>query len=109
MRVAGPWLYNRPVKKLLQWLVNLSVKGPDEEKRRRASAVFIGEATNQSGGRVVTKLTTPEGYTCTALTTVEIMRRILDGDLKIGFQTPSMAYGANFITQFKGVKRENLI
>jgi len=109
MRVMGPWLYNRPVKGILKSLVNVFVKGPEEEKRKRATAIFIGEATNQSGGRVVTKLTTPEGYTCTALTTVEIMKRILKGDFKTGFQTPSMAYGANFITEFRGVKRENLI
>jgi len=105
----GPWLYNRPVKGILKSLVNVFVKGPEAEKRKRATAIFIGEATNQSGGRVVTKLTTPEGYTCTALTTVEIMKRILKGDFKTGFQTPSMAYGANFITEFRGVKRENLI
>jgi short subunit dehydrogenase-like uncharacterized protein len=109
MRLIGPLLYNRPMKNLLKFLIQLSVKGPEEEKRRRASAIFIGEATNQNGGRAVTKLTTPEGYTCTALTTVEIMKRILNGDFKTGFQTPSLAYGANFITQFNGVKRENLI
>jgi short subunit dehydrogenase-like uncharacterized protein len=97
------------MKNLLKSIINLSVKGPEEEKRRRASAIFIGEATNQNGGRAVTKLTTPEGYTCTALTSVEIMKRILNGDFKTGFQTPSLAYGANFITQFNGVKRENLI
>jgi short subunit dehydrogenase-like uncharacterized protein len=109
MRLVGPLLYNRPMKNLLKSIINVSVKGPEEEKRRRASAIFIGEATNQNGGRAVTKLTTPEGYTCTALTTVEIMKRILNGDFKTGFQTPSLAYGANFITQFNGVKRENLI
>ena len=109
LRLVGPVLYNRPVKNLLKALINMYVKGPEEEKRKRASTIFIGEATNQSGGRVVTKLTTPEGYTCTALTTVEIMKRILNGDFKTGFQTPSLAYGANFINQFPGVKRENLI
>ena len=108
-RLIGPLLYSRPVKNLLKLLIDLSVKGPNEERRKRASAVFIGEATNQGGGRAVSKLTTPEGYTCTALTTVEIMKRILNGDFQTGFQTPSLAYGANFITQFPGVKRENLI
>ena len=109
LRVVGPLFYNRPAKSILKSLVNRFVKGPEEDKRRRASATFIGEATNQSGGRAVTKLTTPEGYTCTALTTVEIMKRILNGDFKPGFQTPSMAYGADFIVQFNGVKRERLI
>jgi short subunit dehydrogenase-like uncharacterized protein len=109
MRMAGPLLYNRPVKNILKSLVNMFVKGPKEEMRRSASAIFIGEATNQNGGRAVTKLTTPEGYTCTALTAVEIMKHILDGEFKAGFQTPSLAYGANFILQFNRVKRENLI
>jgi len=109
MRMIGPLMYNRPVKNILKSLINLFVKGPEEEKRRRASAIFIGEATNQNGGRAVSKLTTPEGYTCTALTTVEIMKRILNNDFKTGFQTPSLAYGANFILQFNGVKREKLI
>jgi short subunit dehydrogenase-like uncharacterized protein len=109
IRFLGPSFHNRPTKNILKSLVNLFITGPEEEKRRRASAIFIGEATNQSGGRAVTKLTTPEGYTCTALTTVEIMKRILNGDLKTGFQTPALAYGANFITQFHGVKREKLV
>src|SRR5215207_2355762 len=109
MRVVGPLLYNRPVKIILKFLVNSFVKGPEEAKRRNASAIFIGEATNQNGGRAVSKLTTPEAYTCTMLTALEIMKRIQNGDLKTGFQTPSLAYGANLITQFRGVKRENLI
>jgi len=109
MRVVGPVLYNRPVKIILKFLVNSFVKGPEEAKRRNASAIFIGEATNQNGGRAVSKLTTPEAYTCTMLTALEIMKRIQNGDLKRGFQTPSLAYGANLITQFRGVKRENLI
>jgi short subunit dehydrogenase-like uncharacterized protein len=109
MRLIGPLLYSRPIKSILNSSINMFVKRPEEEKRRRASAILIGEASNQNGGRAVTKLTTPEGYTCTALTTVEIMQCILNGDFKIGFQTPSLAYGANFILQFNGVKRENLI
>jgi short subunit dehydrogenase-like uncharacterized protein len=109
MRLIGPVMYNRPMKNLLKSLIDMFVHGPKEEQRRNASAIFIAEATNQNGGRVVTKLTTPEGYTCTALTTVEIMKRIMNSDFKTGFQTPSLAYGANFILQFNGVKRENLI
>lgn len=69
---------------------------------------MIGEATDDKGIRAATKLISPEGYTCTALTTVEIMKRILEGDFKTGFQTPSLAYGADFILQFENVKREDL-
>ena len=54
------------------------------------------------------KLKTPEAYYLTALTSVEIMKHILDGDYKAGFQTPSKVYGADFILQFAGVTREDL-
>jgi short subunit dehydrogenase-like uncharacterized protein len=108
MRLIGPLLYNRPAKSILKFLIEVVLREPDEEKRRKASAVFIGETTDQNGGRAVSKLTTPEGYTCTALTAVEIMKRVLNGELKTGFQTPSLAYGSDFILQFPGVRRENL-
>jgi short subunit dehydrogenase-like uncharacterized protein len=108
MRLTGPLLYNRPVKSLLKVLVNLFLKPPNEERRRRALAVFVGEVIGQKGERAVSKLTTPEGYTCTALTTIEIMKRILRNEVKTGFQTPSLAYGSNFIMQFDGVRREEL-
>jgi short subunit dehydrogenase-like uncharacterized protein len=109
MRVIGPLMYNRPVKSLLKTAINLfSASGPNEERRKKGFAVFIGEVADQNGGRAVSKLTSPEGYTCTALTTVEIMKRILNGEFKPGFQTPSLAYGADFILQFDGVKREDI-
>ena len=108
MRVLGPLLYNRPVKSLLKFLIDVAVKGPEEQKRKRASAIFVGEVTDPNRGRAVSRLISPEGYTCTALTTVEIMQRVLNGEWKEGFQTPSMAYGADFILQFPGVRRESV-
>ena len=68
----------------------------------------MGEARNDVGGSVSSKLKTPEGYSLTALATVEIMERILNGDLKPGFQTPSLAYGSDFILGFEGVERVDL-
>ena len=108
MRVIGPLLYNRPVKSILKRMVDIFIKGPDMERRKSASAIFVGEVMEPKGERAVSKLITPEGYTCTALTTVEIMKRILKDELKTGFQTPSLAYGSNFIMQFEGVRREDV-
>jgi short subunit dehydrogenase-like uncharacterized protein len=34
---------------------------------------------------------------------------VLDRDFKAGFQTPSLAFGADFILEFDGVKREDII
>ena len=107
-RVIGPLMYNRAAKGILKSLVDMFVKGPPEEKRKSGSVIFVGEVIAQKGERAVSKLITPEGYTCTALTTIEIMKRILKDELKTGFQTPSLAYGSNFIMQFEGVRREDL-
>jgi short subunit dehydrogenase-like uncharacterized protein len=109
MRVFGPLLYNRVAKNLFKLLINIFLPpGPNEGKRNKKFATMIGEGTDEQGKRIISKLKTPEGYNCTALTTVEIMKRVLDNDYKIGFQTPSLAYGADFILQFENVKRENL-
>jgi short subunit dehydrogenase-like uncharacterized protein len=107
MRLIGPLMYNRLARGLLKSSIDVFLKGPKEERRKKASAIFVGEVIAQKGERAVSKLITPEGYTCTALTTVEIMKRILRNELKIGFQTPSLAYGSNFIMQFEGVRRED--
>jgi short subunit dehydrogenase-like uncharacterized protein len=109
MRVIGPLIYNRPVKSFLKFIIDRFMEpGPNEERRQKGFAIFIGEVTDENGGRSVSRLTCPEGYTCTALTTVEIMKRILQNDFKIGFQTPSLAYGADFVMQFDGVRREDI-
>jgi len=42
----------------------------------------------------------------TAHTALLIAKRILNGDLKPGFQTPSMAYGADLILEVPGVVRD---
>jgi short subunit dehydrogenase-like uncharacterized protein len=51
---------------------------------------------------------TPNGYDLTAETALAAVERILSGDFKPGFQTPSLAYGADFILEFEGVRREDL-
>jgi short subunit dehydrogenase-like uncharacterized protein len=108
MRTLGPLLYNRVAKTVLKSLINLYPPGPAEARRMKSFATLIGEVTDDQGGRAVSKLRTREGYTCTAQVTVEIMKRILNGEYKPGFQTPSLAYGSEFIMQFEGVEREDL-
>ena len=116
MRVIGPLLYTKPVKGTLKQALRLMRSGPTEQQRRNGFSLIVGEAFNDDGGSVSSKLKTPEGYSLTALTTVEIMQRILSGDpstgagrgLKPGFQTPSLAYGPDFILGFEGVERIDL-
>jgi short subunit dehydrogenase-like uncharacterized protein len=107
-RTIGPLLYTRNVRNLLQWIIGwANPHGPSRRQNETGFNLMVGEMRDTD--RVVrAKLRTPEGYRITALTTVEIMKRILNDDFKTGFQTPSLAYGADFILQFDGVEREDL-
>jgi len=108
-RLIGPLLYTRAARNLLQWVIRwANPHGPLPEQNRNGFNLLVGEM--REGEKIVrSKLRCPEGYHITALTTVEIMKRILNGDYKPGFQTPSLAYGTDFILQFEGVEREDLI
>jgi short subunit dehydrogenase-like uncharacterized protein len=108
MRTIGPLFYNRVAKTILKAVMHLYPPGPSEGRRMKAFATMIGEVTNDRGTTAVSKLRTREGYTFTAQVTVEIMKRILNGDCKSGFQTPSLAYGKDFVLQFDGVTREDI-
>lgn len=107
-RVIGPLLYSRPAKNFLKWLVGqLIPPGPSRERNQSGFSLIIGEVTD--GKQTIrAKLRAPEAYYLTALTSVEIMKRILSGDFKPGFQTPSRACGEDFILGFPGVTREDL-
>lgn len=107
MRVIGPLLYNKPVKRLLQWLLRFRPAGPSEAQRTSGLSLMLAEASD--GATVVqSKQRVPEGYQLTMLTATAIAKRILAEDLKPGFQTPSRAYGADYILEFAGTTREDL-
>jgi short subunit dehydrogenase-like uncharacterized protein len=107
-RLIGPLLYTRLVRNILQWIIRqANPHGPTRKQNETGFNLMVGEMRDAE--RVVrTKLRVPEGYWLTMLTTVEIMKRILNGEYKTGFQTPSLAYGKDFIMQFAGVEREDL-
>ena len=82
--------------------------GPTSEQRARGRAVVVAEAWNVVGRTVVSRLVTPEPYALTALTAVEIVRRIASDGAPAGFRTPSAVFGADFIMAFEGVGRVDL-
>jgi len=64
-----------------------------------------GEAEDAFGARAVSRMRTPEGYAFTAVSAVAIALRMLAGEAPPGFQTPSRAYGADFVLAIPGVSR----
>jgi short subunit dehydrogenase-like uncharacterized protein len=107
-KIAGPLLYTRTARNFIKWLIGIFfAPGPSREKNKTGFSLLIAEVTDGTK-TVCAKLRTPEAYYLTALTSVEILKRILSNDLKPGFQTPSKVYGADFILQFAGVQRDDL-
>ena len=93
------------VKSLLKKQISRGPAGPDDEARARGRSILVAEATGPSG-KTVARLRTPEGYTLTYLSGLEIASRVSNGEFRPGFQTPSRAYGADFITTLEGCSRE---
>jgi short subunit dehydrogenase-like uncharacterized protein len=108
-RRLGFLLGSAPVQKLVRKAIDARLSGPTDAERAAGMSLLWGEARIEGGPRVVSRLKTPEGYTLTAMTALEIARRVLAGDAPKGFQTPSMAYGADFILSFDGVEREDVV
>jgi short subunit dehydrogenase-like uncharacterized protein len=103
------WLFRMPaVKRALVARVRRGQPGPSPSQRHRGESVLWAEASEPGGRRAVARLRAPEGYTLTALTAVAIARRVLEGQAPVGFQTPSLAYGPDFILSIRGVAREDL-
>jgi short subunit dehydrogenase-like uncharacterized protein len=79
--------------------------GPSDVQRESGESLLWGEASDDVGKTVVSRLRGPEGYTLTALCALAVTERVLNGDASIGFQTPAMAYGPDFILTIPGVVR----
>ena len=96
------------MQSLLKSQVDRLPEGPSEADRRAGHAVLVGEARNDQGQTVRSRMRTPEGYSLTAATAFDAARRVAAGEIKPGFQTPSRVFGADYILSFDGVTREDL-
>ena len=102
-------LHSNFMKKAMQRVVDRRAPGPNATQRSKGKNFVWGKVYDEKGNSWVARVITPEGYTLTALTAVEITKRVLNDDYCVGFQTPSSAYGADFILDIKGTKREDIV
>jgi len=107
-RWLGWFLGSRVVQNRLRRRILAGRPGPTEEERRRNRCYFwgeVGEVSDESGGNVVARLQTPDGYDLTVQTALAAVTRVLSGAVSPGFQTPAMAFGPDFILEIAGVSR----
>lgn len=84
---------------------NIKPGGPNEQVRQKGSCSLFGEVEDANGNKKTARLTTIEGYTLTAKTAVLTAEKIIAGNYKTGFSTPSLAYGADLIMEIEGSER----
>ncbi|MEM9681312.1 MAG: saccharopine dehydrogenase NADP-binding domain-containing protein [Bacteroidota bacterium] len=94
-------LRSRTIKNFLSKQLDKRSDGPDEARRKKSQMYLWGEAS-VGNEKVEARLKTPNGYTLTALTSIEIAQKVLAGNFKTGFQTPSLAYGKELILKVDG-------
>ncbi len=104
-RYLGWLLGSAPVQRFLKKKIQAKQPGPDDGQRKKGKSLLFAEAENGKGNKVTAQLSGPEGYTLTALTSVNIALKVLNGNFKPGYMTPSMAYGADLIMEIEGVER----
>lgn len=101
------WLFaTKPMQDYLQ--NQIPPGGPSDEERAKGKTLLWGQAEDANGSRAECRMTAPEGYTTTALTALNIIQKILDGNLKPGYQTPAKAYGDDLILEIEGVTRQDV-
>jgi short subunit dehydrogenase-like uncharacterized protein len=103
------WLLSSSwVQSFIRKRVSKSLVGPDENIQTKAQTRIWGKATNAQGQSVEARMFGMEGYTLTALTALNITKKVLEGNLKIGYQTPASAYGQDLILEIEGIRREDI-
>ncbi len=101
--MATPFLQSR-----IQAFIDGLPAGPDEAARDAASLIVVAEVSDAEGTTVSARLHCPSGYSLTVLAALLIAEKVLAGDWKPGFQTPSTAYGADLVLEVPGVTRVGL-
>ena len=107
LRLLSPLLGTKRAQQYLKKRIQSGPPGPTDEERARGRSLLWGEARDDAGQQVVSRLHGPEGYTLTALTAVAVVERVLRGKAPAGFHTPAMAFGPDFILQIPGVERRD--
>lgn len=107
-RFFGPVMASGMVKNFLKKQIEKMPAGPTDAERERDTSILLAEVTDADGSTYRSLLETPNGYTLTAESAVECVLKKLEGVGAAGFQTPSLAFGADFATTLESTRLTDL-
>lgn len=102
----------RPAFKLAVFrnlLKHLVLPGPSADQRARSSTHVWSEVEDDFGRKAAARLHGPEaGVDFTVRAALAAVRKVMAGNAPPGYQTPALAYGADFVLECEGVTREDI-
>lgn len=97
------WLLKQSfIKNIAKKIIHSRPAGLNETERLLSESYFYGEVTNEKGEQKSAVLRVDDAYVNTAQVAVHIVKKIVSGNYKIGFQTPGGLYGSSLILEIKG-------
>jgi short subunit dehydrogenase-like uncharacterized protein len=99
LRWLGSWLARLPLDGLLP------PGGPNPEELAATRSLVWAEARDDAGRVVTGRLRTPGAYAFTVESALACLREVARGRAPAGYQTPSTAFGADFVLGIDGVER----
>lgn len=94
----------KPVHDFAARQIDKRILGPSEHQRETGRSYVYAQARNAAGQTAEAWLETPEGYQFTALSSIPVIERVLDGNYQ-GAITPATAFGSDFVLQIPGTHR----
>lgn len=92
------------VKNYLKRRIDKQPEGPTIEERNNSTGLVFAEVVNPAGKIANALLQTCNGYELTGISAALILKKILTGNIHVGYQTPSSAYGKDLILEIPGSK-----
>jgi len=109
MSGAFGWLLgSSAMQRFMKSRIQAGPAGPSQPQRQAGKSQLWGEVLDGTGQQAISRLQGPEGYQLTMLSALAGVERALSGSAPPGFQTPSKAYGADFVLELPDVVREDV-
>ena len=87
-----------------EWVLSARSKPSLEKELAGRRRCLIVEVCNAAGHTVQLRLSSPDPYTVTRQSAVEIMHRVMARNFKPGFQTPAAMYGDSLLKVLSGLQ-----
>lgn len=85
------------VKRILQRKIDRSISGPTYEQLQKGRTWIWGAVRNAAGDYKDMQVQVGNGYRVTAEAGIHITKRVLQGDVQPGYQTPAGCYGPDLL------------